>query len=83
MKAKFNNEVWDVQDYVEEITGNRPCYTTLNEMEEDFENNDICLWNYPICEVDVIIEGELNVCLVRFEKLYGGYEYRWCELEED
>ena len=80
-KAVFSNEVLDVQDYVEEVTGSRPDYTSLEEMEEDFENNDICLWNYPINEVEHIIENELKVCLVRFKTLYGGYEYRWCELE--
>ena len=80
MKANFDNEVWDVKDYVEEVTGCRPAYTSLDEMEKDFENNDICLWNYPINEVEHIIENSLNVCIVRFEDLYGGYEHRWCEL---
>ena len=82
MKAYFDNAVWDVQDYVEEVTGNRPYYTSLDEMEKDFQERDICLWNYPIDEIEHIIENELNVCLVRFEELYGGYEYRWCELKE-
>lgn len=81
MKAIFSNEVLDVKDYVEKIIGNRPCYTTLEEMERDFEENDVCLWNYPICEVEHIIQNELKVCLVRFTTLYGGYEYRWCEME--
>lgn len=80
MKANFSNEVWDVQDYVEEITGSKPHYTSLNDMEKDFEEKDICLWNYPICEVEHIIQNKLKVCLVKFETLYGGYEYRWCEL---
>ena len=81
MKASFDNEVWDVQDYVEEVAGGRPCYTSLDEMETDFAEKDICLWSYPICEVEHIIENELKVCLVRFETMYGGYEYRWCELK--
>jgi hypothetical protein len=81
MKARFSNEVWDVKDYVEEVTGSRPCYTTISAMEKYFEDNEICLWNYPINEVEHIIENGLSVCLVRFENLYGGYEYRWCELE--
>ena len=66
---------------MEIITGDRPDYTTLDEMEKDFEEKDICLWNYPICEADFIVEEGFNVCLVRFTTLYGGYEYRWCELE--
>lgn len=81
-KAKFEDEVLDVQDYVENVTGERPCYTTLEEMEEDFEEKEICLWNYPISEADYIVEEGLKVCLVRFEALYGDYEYRWCELPE-
>lgn len=80
MKASFDNEVWDVQDYVEEVLGIRPYYTSLNKMEKDFEENDICLWNYPICEVEHIIENKSKVCLVRFKTIHGGYEYRWCEL---
>ena len=79
MKAYFSNTVYDVQDYVQEVTGNRPSYTTLLEMEEEFEEKDLCLWNYPINEVEHIIENELNVCLVRF-KAINGYEYRWCEI---
>ena len=81
MKADFDNIVWDVQDYVELITGSKPCYTSLEEMEKDFKEKNICLWNYPICEVEHIIQNELKVCLVRFEELHGGYEYRWCEME--
>lgn len=81
VKASFSNEVLDVQDYVEIITGDRPDYTTLDEMEKDFEEKEICLWNYPICEADFIVEEGFNVSLVRFTKLDGGYEYRWCEME--
>lgn len=76
----FDSKVWDVCDYVEEITSIRPCYETLEEMEEDFNNKNIDLWNYPLNEVEHIIENGLNVCLVRFSDDYGGYVYRWCEL---
>jgi hypothetical protein len=97
-KAKFENEVLDVQDYLELITNNLeeiygvielPSYSeieTLEELEnflqELYEINDISIWNYPINEVDVIIENEISVVLVRFKDLCGGYEYRWCELPE-
>ena len=81
-KTYFSNDVWDVQDYVEEVTGDRPCYTSLDEMGKDFYEKDICLWNYPICEVEHIIENRLKVCLVRFQEMSGGYEYRWCELKD-
>jgi hypothetical protein len=83
MKAYFDNVVWDAQDYVEEVTGDRPCWASLPEMEAYFERNEINLWNYPLDEVEHIMENGLRVCLVRFADNYGGFEYRWCELPEE
>lgn len=81
MKAYFDSEVWEVADYVEHITDDRPCYNDLKSMEADFQTKGLDLWNYPLNEIEHIIENELKVCLVRFENMYGGYEYRWCEFE--
>lgn len=38
------------------------------------------LWDYPITEIDHILENDIDVVLVRFPELYGGYEYRFCEI---
>lgn len=97
MKAKFSNEVLDIQEYLELIVNQMeenygeidlPSYSEIETLEEFenflqelYETNDISIWNYPINEVKHIIENELSVVLVRFEELYGGYEYRWCEIE--
>ena len=40
------------------------------------------LWDYPLNEIEHIIENNIPVVLVRFLDLYGGYEYRWCEVYE-
>ena len=68
---------YDSSDYVEMITGNLPIENpTLNELE----NMQIDKWNYPLTEINHIIENDLKVVLVRFPEIYGGYEYRFCEI---
>ena len=97
MKSNFSNEVLDIQEYLELITNEwgkkygdieLPNYSeieTLEEFEEFlqelYEINNISIWNFPINEVKHIIENELTVVLVRFQDIYGGYEYRWCEIK--
>ena len=40
------------------------------------------LWDYPITEIDHILENDIDVVLVRFPELCDeyGYEYRFCEI---
>ena len=44
--------------------------------KKGIEENEICLWNYPLTEIDHIIENNIDVVLVRFTDDYDGYEYR-------
>ena len=45
------------------------------------------LWNYPLTEIDHIVENNINVVLVQCLEWNhnGGYDtvYRWCEVPED
>lgn len=78
-----DNTCWDSAEYVEEVTGCRPYKNiTLKELEDLFKEEEICLWNYPLTEIEHIIENELKVVLVRFPEDIGEYEYRFCEIHD-
>lgn len=75
-----SNRCLDSDEYVELITDYRPAYKpTLEELEK----MQLDKWNYPLMEIEHIAENEIPVVLVRFPEMYGGYEYRFCEIEEN
>lgn len=75
-----NNECIDSDEYVALITGKFPDKEpTLKELEE----MELDKWNYPLTEIDHIMENEIPVILVRFPSPDGGYDYRFCEVEAD
>lgn len=75
-----NNECIDSDEYVALITGKFPDKEpTLKEIEE----MELDKWNYPLTEIDHIMENEIPVILVRFPSPDGGYDYRFCEVEAD
>lgn len=75
-----NNECMDSDEYVALITGKFPDKEpTLKQVEE----MELDKWNYPLTEIDHIIENEIPVILVRFPSPDGGYDYRFCEVEAD
>ena len=79
-----DNDCWDSADYLEEFAEYRPSEdVTLGEFEEILEEREINLWNYPLTEIEHIIENEINVVLVRFPDEYDGYDYRFCEVPEE
>ena len=93
MSCIKDNTCWRSADYVEEITGNRPSEDVTLEEWENTKNPDYLdgdgecseyyssdYWNYPLTEIDEIIEGKHEVVLVRFPNCYGGYDYRFCEI---
>ena len=84
MSCIKDNECWDSADYIEEITCYKPTKNLTLEEWEDFKNkySDI-YWNYPLTEIDHIIENEINVVLVRFPNEQGGYDYRFCEIPKE
>lgn len=74
-----NNECIDSDEYVALITGKFPDKEpTLKEIEE----MELDKWNYPLTEIDHIMENEIPVILVRFPSPDGGYDYRFCETDD-
>lgn len=78
------DECFDSADYIEEVTGCRPfTNVSLEECENILQEKDICLWNYPLTEIEHILENDIDVILVKFPYFYGGYEYRLCEVQKE
>lgn len=72
---------WEVEEYLEQYIKYRPCgQISLKKFEKILEEYEVNLWNYPLTEIDHIIENNIDVILVRFPEFYGGYEYRFCEI---
>ena len=87
-----SEQIYSYQGYLEAVTGN--CYITRGEDDLEFireilaENNLDALWDFPLSEIDHIVDNELDVVLVdclvvnpetdMFEHIY-----RWFEVPED
>lgn len=90
-RRKFENKVYTPQKYLEKVTGN--CYIVRGdddaaEINRITRNCGFDLWDYPLSELEHIIENELNV--VPVECLYWDEadkeyhkEYRWFELPDE
>lgn len=68
-------KILDVNEYLK-LLGYNEKIITLKELEE----MELDVWNYPLDELDHIVENDLRVILVRFPKDKEKYEYRWCEI---
>lgn len=87
-----SEQIYSPQAYLEIITG--MCYfMRYNEYPVDFiqgvlvaEGHTDDLWDYPLTEIDHIVENNLNVVLVdcsHYEDDIFIHEYRWFEVPED
>jgi hypothetical protein len=86
-----SEQIYSPQSYLAAITGK--CYFMGNEYPVDFiqeilvsEGHTDDLWDYPLTEIDHIVENNLNVVLVNCCHYYGDEffaEYRWFEVPED
>lgn len=75
--------MWDIADFMEEFYGYRPVGVfTLFNWERYKEENAIPEWDYPLDEYKHIAELDIKCVPVRFDDIYGGYEYRWCEVPD-
>ena len=85
MSCIKENECFDSKVFLKMYVDYDSCgEVTLEEFEEILEENKICLWNYPLTEIDHIIENDIDVVLVRFPEMdASGYEYRFCEIPKD
>lgn len=87
-----SEQIYSPQAYLEAITGK--CYfMRYNEWPVDFiqgvlvaEGHTDDLWDYPLTEIDHIVENNLNVVLVDCSHYEDGMyvsEFRWFEVPED
>ena len=85
-----SNEVYSPQAYVGEITGNyfiSKFDGSVNGIRKHLEQYGFDnLWDYPLTEIDHIVENNLDVVLVDCSHYEGNKyvnEYRWFEVPED
>ena len=86
-----SDQIYSPQQYLEAITGK--CYIMRGEddiafIEDRLAENGFELWNYPLTEIDHIVEHQLNVVLidcmvVNEETDQFEHHYRWFEVPED
>ena len=75
--------MWDIEDFMEDYYGYRPAeMITLEEFEEWKKDNDCKERDYSLYEYEHIAENGIECEPVRFSELYGGYDYRFCEIPE-
>lgn len=91
--AVLSKEIYSPQNYIQAVTGNyyifRNDTTVYKEIQtlldlNGFEN----LWDYPLTEINHIVENKINVVLVDvsdYDVKTGNWikEYRWFEVPED
>lgn len=92
--AVLSNEVYSPQGFVGELTGNFYIFNDDNDIDtihellrqNGIETEESPLWDYPLNEIDHIVENKLNVVLVEIgyfdEKDYLQKEFRWFEVPE-
>ena len=86
-----SNKIYTPQSYVYAVTGLCFCFSqddTVAEIQDKLDRYCFdTLWNYPLTEIDHIVENKLNVVLVDVSGFAGGNEwvteYRWFEVPED
>lgn len=91
MKNVVYNEIISAQNYLEAVTGQ--CYVPQRTDDCAFireilsqQGLDAELWDYPLDEIDHIVENDLRVVLVDCNQVYGDkvkHNYRWFEVPED
>ena len=86
-----SEQLYSPQSYLEAVTGK--CYiidgdNDVELIEKLLKENDLEFWNYPLSEIDHIVENNLNVVLVdclvtNKETDEFEYQYRWFEVPEN
>ena len=84
-----SEQIYSPQIYVEAITGLYYVFRgedNITFIEDKLSLNGFELWNYPLSEINHIVENNLDVVLVDCsyykEDVYVN-EYRWFEVPED
>ena len=86
-----SEKIYSVQDYLEVVT--EKYYIIRGEDDVEFIHNvlgheGLELWDYPLSEIDHIVENNLNVVLVdcmvvNEETDQFEHQYRWFEVPEN
>ena len=86
-----SEKIYSPQSYLVAVTGN--CYIIRGEDDVTFIHGVLThegfdFWDYPMSEIDHIVENKLNVILVdcvvvNEETDQFEHEYRWFEVPED
>lgn len=88
-----SEHIYSPQGYLDAVTGK--CYVVAGDNDIEFMENILKrngladeLWNYPLSEIDHIVENELNVVLVDcmvVNEVTDEFEhvYRWFEVPAD
>ena len=81
---------YSFQSYLEAVTGEvyfRKGTNDIEMIEEILELKGLNLWNYPLNEIDHIVENQINVVLVDCYNINSlnqiEQELRWFEVPED
>ena len=82
-----SKKIYSPSEYLTLVTGNYHNVTGLDDIkfiEDTLESYDLCLWNYPLEEIDHISNENLDVVLVEcfvFNEKTNDFdrEYRWFE----
>lgn len=80
MSIIAQNDVLDVEEYLELWDLRRKENLTPEGMLKYFEQNDLSPLMRNLTEIDDCIRVETPVVIVRFPYIYGGYVYRLCEM---
>lgn len=85
-----SDQIYSPQNYVGEITGTYYFFKNkehpADEIQYLLQMNEYELWDYPLTEIDHIVENSLDVVLVDCSHYEGDMyinEYRWFEVPED
>ena len=86
-----SERLYSPQSYLEAVTGRCYVYNGDNDIgfiEATLDDHFFELWNYPLSEINHIVENNLNVVLVdcmewNDDKNEFEHEYRWFEVPED
>lgn len=85
-----SNGIYAPQNYVGAVTGNYYSFKynehPADEIQYLLALNGCELWDYPLIEIDHIVENNLDVVLVDCSHYEGDAfvnEYRWFEVPED
>lgn len=86
-----SEQIYSPENYIDAVTGNYYILRGEDDIESISKILDrfgYYLWNYPLSEIDHIVENELNVVLVdcmvwNEDKKEFEHAYRWFEVPDD